>query len=161
MPRYRSWEVSEALWTLVEPLIPKRERDQNKSYQRKAGGGRKPLDKRRVFEGIVYVLRTGIPWKALPREYGSASAIHRYFQEWEAVGFFQALWERGLMEYDEMAGIAWAWQAVDGSHTKAPLGQEEVGRNPTDRGKKWEQAAFAGRRAWRPVVDRRIGSQSP
>jgi len=160
MPKYRSWEVSDAFWELVEPMIPQPRRDPNKTYQRKPGGGRKPLDKRQVFEGIVYVLRTGIQWKALPREYGAASAIHRYFQEWEVAGFFQALWKRGLMEYDELQGIAWEWQAIDGAHTKAPLGKEEVGPNPTDRGKKWEQTSFAGRRTWRPVIDRRLGSES-
>jgi len=51
-------------------------------------------------------------------------------------GFFVALWRAGLAEYDEMEGIAWSWQSIDGAMTKAPLAQEAVGRNPTDRGKK-------------------------
>ena len=37
---------------------------------------------RQVFSAIVYVLRTGCQWKALPKEYGSASAVHAYFQRW-------------------------------------------------------------------------------
>jgi transposase len=42
------------------------------------------LPARKVFEGIVYVLRTGCQWKALPKEeFGSASAIHKYFLQWE------------------------------------------------------------------------------
>jgi transposase len=87
----------------------------------------------------VYVLRTGIQWKALPTErFGSASAIHRYFLQWQAAGFFERLWREGLMEYDELHSIAWTWQSLDGSLTKAPLAQEAVGPNPTDRGKKWE-----------------------
>lgn len=156
----KSWEVSDAFWKIVEPLIPKKTRDASKTYKRKTGGGRKPLDPRRVFEGIVYVLRTGIQWKALPKEiFGSPSAIHRYFMEWEAQGFFKALWHRGLAEYDEMEGIVWEWQSIDGSMYKAPLGKDASGPNPTDRGKKREQTPFAGRRSWRPVVNRRNRSQ--
>ena len=86
---------------------------------------------------IVFVLRTGIQWNALPKErYGSPKAIHRYFLEWQQSGFFQKLWQAGLAEYDEMEGIAWKWQSIDASLMKAPLAQEAVGPNPTDRGKK-------------------------
>ncbi len=105
--------------------------------QAQEGRRRKPLEPRKVFEAIVYVLRTGIQWKALPRErYGSPSSIHAYFRKWEKAGFFYQLWLRGLAEYDEMEGVAWEWQSVDGAMMKAPLAQESVGRNPTDRGKK-------------------------
>jgi transposase len=104
----------------------------------------------------VYVLRTGCQWKALPAErFGSASAIHKRFLEWEQAGFFEAVWKAGLAEYDEMEGIAWRWQSVDGAMMKAPLAQEAVGPNPTDRGKKRKQAPPAGGRPWRPVVARR------
>lgn len=152
----KSWEVSDAFWCVVEPLIPKPMRDSSKEYKRKPGGGRKPLAPRRIFEGIVFVLRTGIQWKALPKEiYGSPSSIHRYFQEWEKAGFFTNLWKRGLAEYDDMEGIAWEWQSIDGGMYKAPLAQETVGRNPTDRGKKRFQTPHSGGRAWRPVVNRR------
>ena len=89
------------------PLIPVRERVVDQLYARKAGGGRKPKDPRLVFEGIVYVLRTGCQWKALPAErFGSASAVHKRFLEWEEAGVFDALWRSGLAEYDQMEGIA-------------------------------------------------------
>ena len=74
----KSWAVSDKFWEKVEPLIPKVKRDKTKAYQRRKGGGRKPMDSRKIFEAIVYVLRTGIQWKALPREYGSSSSIHRF-----------------------------------------------------------------------------------
>ena len=152
----RSWEVSEKFWDLVEPLIPERARPRNRKYRRKAGGGRKPMEPRRVFEAIVFVLRTGIQWKALPKEkFGSASSIHAYFRKWEKAGVFERIWKAGLAEYDELEGIAWEWQSIDGAMIKAPLAKEAVGPNPTDRGKKWKQAASASGRAWRPVVDRR------
>ena len=107
---------------------------------------------RQIFSAIVYVLRTGCQWKALPHEFGSASAVHTHFLRWQRRGFFLRLWQEGLAEYDEMEGIGWRWQSIDGSMGKAPLAQQCVGPNPTDRGKKWPQAQPAGRRAWRPAV---------
>lgn len=161
MGKSAPWEVSDAFWQRVAPLIPARGRCPDKQYQRKPGAGRPPKDARLVFEGIVYVLRTGCQWRALPKErFGSASAIHRRFLEWERAGFFEALWEAGLAEYDDVQGIAWRWQSVDGAMMKAPMAQEAVGPNPTDRGKKWQQAPFAGRWAWHPVVTHRQRSQS-
>jgi transposase len=160
--RLGSWEVSEEFWKRVEPLIPARAAPPtDKKRLRKPGGGRKPKPARVVFEAIVFVLRTGCQWKALPAErFGSASAIHRRFLEWEAAGLFVKLWQAGLAEYDEMEGIAWRWQSVDGALLKAPMALESVGPNPTDRGKKWEQAHAAGRRPWRPAVAHRQRSES-
>jgi transposase len=161
MTKAKSWEVTDEFWQRVETLIPLRERLATQNYARKAGGGRKPKDPRLVFEAIVYVLRTGCQWKALPAErFGSASAIHARFLEWEKAGVFENLWRLGLAEYDEMEGIAWRWQSIDGAMMKAPMAQESVGPNPTDRGKKWEQAPFVGGRSWRPVVARRDRSES-
>ncbi len=159
--RLPAWVVSDAFWQRVEPLIPERQREAAKDYVRKAGGGRKPKDARLVFEAIVYVLRTGCQWKALPTErFGSASAIHKRFLEWQKAGVFEALWKAGLAEYDDLEGIAWRWQSIDGAMMKAPLAQEAVGPNPTDRGKKWEQASPARGRPWRPALDHRDRSKS-
>jgi len=155
-----SWEVSDVFWKRVEPLVPARKIDPNKKYLRKPGAGRKAKPARQVFEAIVYVLRTGCQWKALPKErFGSASAIHTRFLEWEDAGFFEALWNAGLAEYDDMAGIAWRWQSIDGTMMKAPLAQEAVGPNPTDRGKKWKQEASFGGRPWGPALPHRDRGQ--
>ena len=154
--RVAAWVVTDDFWARVEPLVPIRERPAGREYARKAGAGRKPKPARLVFEAIVFVLRTGCQWKALPKErFGSASAIHKRFLEWERAGVFEAIWAMGLAEYDQMEGIAWRWQSIDGAMFKAPLAQEAVGPNPTDRGKKWEQAPSVGRRAWRPLVAHR------
>ena len=63
MPKVKSWEVSDSFWNVVEPLIPPPERDPNKEYKRKSGGGRKPIRSRTIFEGIMFVLRTGCQGK--------------------------------------------------------------------------------------------------
>lgn len=127
MARTYPWNVSDALWERVEPLLPVR--------PPRPKGGRPAADDRQLFSAIMYVLRTGIQWNALPRELGASSTVYDRFRWWESQGLFQRLWQAGLAEYDELAGIGWDWQRVDGSTVKAPFAQAAVGPAPTDRGK--------------------------
>lgn len=113
-----------SLWYAVEPLLPE-----------PPGGGRPRKPDHQMFAAIFYVLITGIQWKALPRSLGAPSTVHDRFQEWRRAGVFVKLWTTGLIEFDASAGLDWRWQALDGAMTKAPLGGEETGPNPTDRGK--------------------------
>lgn len=73
------------------------------------------------MEGILYVLKTGIPWRALPRCFDPATTLHDRFQEWTKAGVFDRLWERCLLIYDENVEIEWTWQSMDGVMTKAPF----------------------------------------
>jgi transposase len=57
------------------------------SIMRRTGGGSKPMPSRQIFSAIVYVLRTGCQWKALPRDLGSSSSVHAHFQSWQRTGF--------------------------------------------------------------------------
>lgn len=135
-------EVSDELWGKVKPLIPVAERPIGREYRRRSGGGRKPMMARQIFSAILHVLRTGCPWKALPRRFGCASTVHRHFLQWERMGFFRALWRTGLAEDGEMAGIRWVW----GSNDEA---MEEA--SPAT----GAQANSTDRRQWRPAVARR------
>lgn len=116
------WRMPEPIWRRLSELIPQRHRSPL--------GGRPPLDPRHVADGIYFVLRTGCPWKAVPRELGSGSSLHRYFQKWTACGVFHRLWKRGLAEYDRRRGIAWRWQTLDTAMNKAPLGGEKNREKP-------------------------------
>ena len=118
----RFQQVSDELWERIELLLP--------IYQRSPKGGRPRLPMRNVVNGILYVLQTGCQWKAMPTEFGSGSAIHAYFQEWVQRGVFQQLWRLALEEYDDLAGIDWEWQSLDGAQTKAPLGGEKNREKP-------------------------------
>lgn len=97
MARTYPWKVSDKWWWQVETLIP--------ATPSHAKGGRPRMPDRQAFAAIVYVLRTGIQWNALPRELGASSTVHDRFQEWERAGFFKALWRAGLEAYDEVQGI--------------------------------------------------------
>jgi hypothetical protein len=72
-----------------------------------------------VVTGISYVLATGAQWKAMPWECGWGSAIHGYFQAWVEWGVFEQFWQLAFIEYDELKGIDWKWQSLDGA--KAPM----------------------------------------
>lgn len=118
----RSWQLPEALWLRMQPLLPR--------YKTSSRGGRPRADLKQVARGIFYVLRTGCQWKAVPAEYGSGSTLHRYFQEWTEAGVFRKLWKASLQEYDQLKGIRWNWQSVDGAMTKSPLGGGKYGQEP-------------------------------
>jgi len=141
----KSWELTDEMWERAKQLIPEPQREEGRTYHRKPGGGRKPMPPRQVLQAIFFVLRTGIQWKALPKEYGSASSVHEYFSKWAQAGLFMRLWQEGLLCYDELHGIGWEWQSADGCMVKAPLARESVGKNPTDRGKKRDEAQPCGR----------------
>jgi transposase len=136
MAQIKSWTVSDELWAKVEPLVPAKQRQQGRQYRRKPGAGRKPMAAQVVFSAIVYVLRTGCQWKALPKEYGSASAVHQHFQNWQKAGFFLQLWRAGLAEYDGMEGIGWEWQSIDGATGKSAIGHRMRGTEPHGSGEK-------------------------
>ena len=82
-------DVPDALWKKIEPLLPEE--------TAKPRGGRPRNSNRRVLAGILYRLRTGCHWKALPQEhFGSGSVCHARFQQWVAAGVFAKVFERCL-----------------------------------------------------------------
>jgi transposase len=140
-------EIPDALWERIDLFLP--------VYKPSPKGGRPRLPMRNVVGGILYVLATGCQWKAMPKQFGSGSAIHDYFQEWVELGVFQELWEFALTEYDELKGIDWKWQSMDGAMTKSPLGGEKNRQKP-DRPRQTGREAFdLGRWSWRAPGRRR------
>jgi transposase len=125
--RLRSWELPESLWKYIEARLPE--------PVPKPKGGRPSAEPRRVMATIFYILRTGIQWKAVPSssmrgKFVSGSCAHEYFQLWDSLGVFDAVWADALAEYDEKVGLDMKWQSLDGSMTKAPLGGEKNGPKP-------------------------------
>ena len=126
MARTKPWEVDDELWEQVAPLVP--------PAPSHARGGRPCTPDRQAFTTILYVMRAGIQWNALPRDLGASSTVHDRFLAWARAGFFRRLCEAGLLSYEELAGIDWEWQAADGAMAKAPFGGA-TRPNPTGRGK--------------------------
>jgi putative transposase len=145
------FRMSDELFERIEPLLPK--------FKSSKKGGRPRLSWRRVLDGIFYVLRTGCQWKALPPEFGSGSTAHHYFQLLVKRQLFTKLWKAALGEYDELQGIDWKWQSMDGAMSKAPLGGEKNREKP-DRSRQAGSEAFSSHRwDWRSLVRRRQRSE--
>ena len=136
--RKNQYRVSDALWAKIEPLLPKH------VNTHRFGGGRPRADDRKCLDALFFVLRTGCPWNALnATRICPSSTAHDRFQEWQEAGVFLRLWERGLQEYDELKGLDWSWQSMDGAMTKAPLGGEKNRPQPHRPGQKRRQTQCA------------------
>lgn len=136
-------QLPDVLWKRIEPLLP--------NYKRSCKGGRPRLPLRNVVTGILYVLRTGCQWKAMPTEFGSGSAIHAYFQEWVERGLFQKLWRIALEEYDDLRRIDSEWLSLDGAMAKAPLGGEKNREKPDGSRQARRQTLGVDRRSRTPA----------
>jgi transposase len=115
--------VSDELWGLVEPLIPKVER-------RFRFPGRVRIDDRKVLTGIVFVLQTGIPWEYLPQEMGCGSGMTcwRRLKEWQEAGVWQQLHEVLLAKLRAADRIDWSRAVIDSSHIRAVGGASRPDR---------------------------------
>lgn len=116
-----------SLWLAVEPLLPQ--------PVKTSKAGRKAKPDQQMFAAIYYRIRTGCQWKALPKCLGAASTVHDRHQQWVEAGVFERLWELGLLQLNVEGILEWDFHSIDSAMTKAPLGGQATGANPTDRGK--------------------------
>src|SRR5262245_54606373 len=141
------WRLPDALWEEMKPLLPPRKKHP-------LGCHNPRVDDRKAMDGIFFVLRTGCQWGALNATgICKKSSAHRRFMEWTEAGAFEEFWRRGLLVYDEFAGIDWSWLAMDGATTKAPLGGEKNRAQPHRPRQEGDQAQRADRRVGRPCGD--------
>jgi transposase len=119
--------VSDALWELIEPLLPVREPS--------AKGGWPRVDDRACLAGILFVLKTGIPWEDLPQEMGCGCGMTcwRRLAEWQAAGVWEALHAACLAKLHGAEKVDWSRASLDAALVKAPLGGKKPGRTrPTE-----------------------------
>lgn len=124
--------LPDALWKRLEPLIPRLKENRYVQF-----AGRKPSEPRRVVAGILFVLRTGIPWRWLPatNDFPSGYTCLRRLRQWQKSGVWQRIFETLLAELQATHKIDWYRALVDSSSLRAPCGGEKTGPNPTDRRK--------------------------
>ena len=115
--RAKPWEVPDGLWARIEPLLPARER-------RFRYPGRKPLDERRVLQGILFVLHTGVGWEQLPQElgFGCGMTAWRRLRAWQQAGVWERLHELLLAELQAAERLEWERAIADASHLQAKKG---------------------------------------
>ena len=115
MNNIREMELTYAQWTGIELLIP--------SPKRKPGGRGRPVrDPREVLHGILWVLRTGAPWKDMPSRYPPYQTCHRWFQRWSQQGVFAQILRVLAEDLYERGGIDIRETFLYGSFTPAKKG---------------------------------------
>jgi transposase len=111
--------VSEQLWQIVEPLLP--------TEPPNARGGRPRVPDRVVLSGIIFVLKSGIPWRMLPKEmgYGSGVTCWRRLRDWQKAGVWRRL-HRALLDWLGRSGkVDWSRASLDSASVPAKRGAKQ------------------------------------
>lgn len=112
------------LWDEVSPLLPS-----------ESVGGRPARSNYTILAGVIYRLRTGCQWRAIPRSIAPGTTVHGRFQQWVNEGVFERIYKVLIRYYDNLKGIDWEWASMDSASVKAPKGGDDTGPSPTDRAK--------------------------
>jgi len=105
----RRGELSDEQWQRLEALLP----------AQKPRTGRPNLDHRQVINGILWVLRTGAPWRDMPERYGQWSTVASRFYRWREAGIWDRIWSQLQSEADEQGQIDWEVHFLDGTVVRA------------------------------------------
>lgn len=115
-------DLSDAQWRLIEPLLP-----------RQARGG-KWNDHRLMFDGILWILRTGAPWRDLPERYGRWGSVYHRFNRWRKDGTFDRVLKALRIRLDKDGHIDWDLWCVDGSSVRASRAAAGASKKAKNRG---------------------------
>ena len=107
--------VDDELWELIQPLLP------SPKPRRRRYPGRRPLGDRQALTGILFVLKSGVPWEMLPQEMGCGSgmACWRRLRDWQEAQVWQRLHELLLGKLREADQIDWSRAVVDSASIRA------------------------------------------
>jgi transposase len=138
--------VTERLWEVVAPVLP--------PPPSHAKGGRPRVPDRAALTGIVFVLKTGIPWEDLPQELGCGCGMTcwRRLHEWQAAGVWDRVLSLVLDELEEADRLDLSHASLDSSTVRAKGGGGKTGPNPTDRGRKGSKHHLLTDRQGIPLV---------
>jgi transposase len=114
--------VSDELWAVVAPLLP--------PEPPKPKGGRPRVPNRAALTGIIFVLKSGIPWEMLPPEMGCGSGVTcwRRLRDWQEAGVWERLHRELLDRLGEADRIDWSRASLDSASLPAKRGAK-----PSDR----------------------------
>jgi transposase len=114
--------VTDELWEVIEPLLPEE--------PPKPKGGRPRIDDRAALTGIIFVLKSGIPWEMLPQEMGCGSGMScwRRLKEWQEAGVWARLHQKLLDRLGEADQIEWERASLDAASVAVPRGAKRPAR---------------------------------
>jgi transposase len=122
--------LPDPLWDLVEPFLP--------IPPRRPKGGRPRVSDRVCLTGILFVLRSGVPWQMLPQElgWGSGMTCWRLVRDWQQAGVWHLIHFALLDLLARQEQIDWSRAVVDSGSVRAVYAGDQTGPNPTDRAKR-------------------------
>src|SRR3989337_2100131 len=116
--------VSNELWQIVKPLLP--------TEPPNARGGRPRIPDRAVLSGIIFVLKSGIPWRMLPKEMGFGSGVTcwRQLRDWHKAGVWRRLHRALLDRLGRSGKVDWSSASLDSASVPAKRGAKRSGQTP-------------------------------
>ena len=147
--------LPDELWVLIQPLIP--------PHRPQPEGGRPFLDDRKVLTGIIFILKTGLPWEDLPQEMGCGCGMTCWnrLRDWQAAGVWDQVHQILLNHLRSADRIDFERFIVDTSHVRAVGGGEETGPSPVDRSKLGSKHAILTDGQGVPLVIDTIPANTP
>jgi transposase len=114
--------VTDELWAVIEPLLP--------PEPAKPKGGRPRVDNRAALTGVLFVLKSGIPWEMLPQEMGCGSGMTcwRRLRDWQDAGIWDQLHRTLLERLQAAEQIDWSRASLDSASVPAPGGARKPDR---------------------------------
>jgi transposase len=120
-------DLTEEQWNVVRAILPE-------DPVRPDGRGRPWSDRRRVFNGVLWILRTGAPWKDLPPRYGAYQTVHRRFQDWVRAGVLEAVLLAIAQDLKDRGGLDLRECFIDGTFVPAKKGGAVWGKPSAAKG---------------------------
>ena len=147
--------LPDELWALIQPLIP--------PHSPHLQGGRPFLDDRKVLTGIIFILKTGLPWEDLPQEMGCGCGMTCWnrLRDWQAAGVWDQIHQILLNHLRHADRIDFERFLVDTGHVRAVGGGEETGPSPVDRSKLGSKHAILTDGQGVPLVIDTIPANTP
>jgi transposase len=105
----RRHELTDEQWDRLEPLLP----------PIKPWSGRSNLDHRQILNGIVWLCKTGAPWRDLPDRYGKWQTVYSRFRRWQRAGIWERILQTLQTDADACGELDWSLHFVDGTVVRA------------------------------------------
>ena len=119
----RRYELTDEQWERIKGLLP----------AQKPQTGRPAIDHRQIVNGIIWILKSGAPWRDLPERYGKVGTVSSRFYRWVQAGVWQQVLDGLRSQADDQGAVDWELHMLDATIVRAhqhSAGAKKVVRKP-------------------------------